>query len=39
VGVVLSAPLPQLLLVLNLALAVAASAALRRLLRPEEIPS
>ena len=39
VGVVLSAPLPQLLLALNLALAVAASAALRRLLRPEEIPS
>jgi hypothetical protein len=39
VGVVLSAPLPQLLLVLNLVLAVAASAALRRLLRPEEIRS
>lgn len=39
IGVVLSAPFPQFLVALNLALAAAASVALRRLLRPEEIPS
>lgn len=38
-GVVLSAPLAQLLVALNLALAAGASVALRRLLRSEEMPS
>ncbi|MEW5980851.1 MAG: hypothetical protein AB1806_00615 [Acidobacteriota bacterium] len=39
VEVVLSAPISQLLIALNLAMAAAASLALRRLLRAEEMPS